>query len=422
MSFRKSCLGGAAIAAFLMMGWATMVSAEQVTYTKDVAPIFNKNCVECHRAGEAVPITLTSYKEARPWVKSIKRMVQTRTMPPWHADPKIGHWKNERRLAKKDIDTIVAWANTGAPEGNPADLPPSPEFTKGWKIGEPDLIFTMVRDEILSAELEDEYRYVMIPTGLKQERWLKAAEVRPGNMDVVHHVITFVTTMEAMGSGEGLGGALSSFLGGYAPGMQPFVMAEGEGMRLPANSILVLQMHYHKETGEAATDRTSIGIQFADYPVMKEKLIGSVSNERFRIPPGAGNHRVDAAYTVTEDITMQEIMPHMHLRGKDMKVWAKFPDGETRDLLLVPKYDFNWQFFYEFEEPLRLPKGTKLFARAHFDNSKNNPFNPDPAKAVTFGLPTTDEMMFAFYLYTKDAENMNVRDVGDVVGGGAGGR
>lgn len=445
----------AAIAA--LAGFAAPAAAEQVTYAKDVAPILNAHCVECHRAGESAPMTLTSYAEARPWAKSIKKAVSEAMMPPWHPDPAIGHWKNDRRLKPEEVKTILAWADAGAPEGDASKTPPLPKFVEGWRIGKPDQVFTMSADQVLPPELEDEYRYVMIPTGFKEARWLKAAEARPGNREVVHHIITFVSTAEAlMKSGGSIGGnkggpnrqggqhqpgqhpegqqpngekrhapegespegALNTFLGGYAPGMEAFIMDKGEGMFLPPNAVLVLQMHYHKEKGQEAKDRSSVAIQFADYPIVKEKRLGVVGNEEFRIPAGAANHEVKGMMTVQEDSTIQEIMPHMHLRGKDMKIWAEFPDGKKQDLLFVPKYDFNWQVFYKFSEPLQAPKGTKLFCVAHYDNSKNNAKNPDPNKEVTFGLPTTAEMMFGFFLYTKNDEKLNARDPGMMAGGG----
>ena len=407
------------IAVLMTAGAGSDVFGADVTFNKDVMPILQANCQECHRPGEAVPMSLMSYESARPWAKSMKKMVEAREMPPWHADRSIGTWKNERGLTDEEIATISRWADAGAPRGDPNDLPPAREFAQGWKIGEPDMIFTMPTEQVLPPELEDEYRYVMIPTGLKEVRWVKAAEVRAGNLDVVHHVITFTSTMEAMMKGELTGGGdLGSSLGGTAPGMQPFVMEEGIGMRLPPNAVLILQVHYHKETGLEARDRTSIGIIFADYPVKKMMKIGQVGEENFVIPAGDPNYKINASITIPEDITMMNIMPHMHLRGTDMKVWAKYPDGTMEEILQVPKYDFNWQFFYDFSVPKKFPAGTQLFAEAHFDNSVDNLSNPDPTIDVRYGLPTTAEMMYAFYTYTTDDEDLNAMDPSIVAGGG----
>jgi len=394
-----------------MLAVAPSATAGDITFTKDVAPILNENCVTCHRAGEAVPFTLTSYEEIRPWAKSIRKMVDSRLMPPWHADAAIGKWKNDRRLSEEDINTIVAWIDQGARRGDPNDLPPALTFEEGWKIGEPDAVFS-IPEQVLPADLEDEYRYVPIPTGFKEDRWIQSVETRPGNMEVVHHVIIFTASPQALvgGGGDGFGSGLGGGLGGFAPGSSVMKMSEGQGLKIPAGSLLVLQIHYHKEPGTIERDITTVGLKFADYEVKKEFRFGAIGNEGFRIPAGAEYYSVDANFVVQEDIHLEQIVPHMHLRGKDMHVWAKYPDGRTEDILWVPNYDFNWQTFYEFETPLMIPEGTELFAKAHFDNSENNPFNPDPTKDVTFGLPTTDEMMFAFYMYTADNEELSEFD------------
>lgn len=376
------------------------------TYYNDVAPILNDNCVVCHRPGEAAPMSLMSYDQVRPWAKSIRNMVDTRQMPPWHADPSIGEWENDRRLSDRDLTTIVRWVDQRTPRGNPEDGPEELTFTDGWRIGEPDMVFSMLRSQILPAALEDEYRYIYIPTGFTKDRWIKAAEVRPGNVDVVHHVIVF--TANPSGGTNGLGGSL----GGFAPGSPPLVMEKGRGMKIEAGTVLVLQVHYHKEPGQVESDRTSVGILFADKTVKKELRFGTVGTENFVIPAGAPDSLVEARVVLKEDIHLEQIIPHMHLRGKDMKVWAKYPDGRIKYLLSVPKYDFNWQTFYKLKEPIALPKGTELHALAHFDNSARNPFNPDPNIDVRWGQPTTAEMMYSFYTYTVDDEKLKVKDPG----------
>lgn len=394
-------------------------AAAAPTYSLDIAPIVQSHCQECHRPGEAVPMTFMSYDEVRPWAKSIRKVVEAREMPPWGADPAIGHWKNDRRMSEDEVRTVSNWVAAGAPQGNPADLPEPLEWTQGWKIGKPDMIFEMAEDQILGDELVDEYRYVTIKTGLTEDRWIQAAESRPGNPDVVHHIIVFVASFgENRPRGEE---ALSSGLGGYAPGLPPVILPDGEGLFLPANSSLVLQMHYNKEPGVTATDRSSVGIKFATAPVQKRIRTVPVGNMGFVIPPGAPNHEVIAHKTIKEDITVRGIMPHMHLRGKDMLVSARFPDGSEKTLLSVPKYDFNWQLSYVFDEPLQAPAGTEFFATAHFDNSADNPDNPDPTAEVRWGLPTYAEMMFAFMSYTIDDEALNGIDpsiAAETIGGG----
>jgi hypothetical protein len=217
----------------------------------------------------------------------------------------------------------------------------------------------------------------------------------------------------------GLGGVTA--LGGMAPGTDPHIMPEGQGILLPAGSDIVFQMHYHKEPGKEERDRSMIGLKFCDYPVKQERNGDAVANVMFAIPPNADNHEVTGITTLEEDIELRTVMPHMHLRGHDMKVWAKLPDGTQKDLIWVPKYDFNWQTIYEFAEPVNLPKGTKIYAKAHFNNSTSNPANPDPNATVHFGEPTTAEMMFAFLSYTRPGENLNALDPGMAKAGVGGG-
>ncbi len=433
------------------IGAWTTAHADNPTFTKDVAPILQKHCQECHRPGEAVPMTLMSYEEVRPWVKSIRKNVSERLMPPWHADPSIQHFKNDRRMTEEEVSKIVAWADTGAVMGDPKDLPAPRQFSSGWKIGTPDAIFTFDHDQVLSPELNDEYRYVVMHTNFKEDHWLKATECRAGNVNVVHHIIAFgkppgMSFAEGRrrsgAQGEGFakpqaeageqgdqkgrgqhrgrpGFGDVTLLGGMAPGTDPHVMPVGEGMFLPAGSDIVFQMHYHKEPGKEEHDSSMIGLKFADYTVTKQRHADAVANPMFSIPPNAENHEVKAILTLDEDIELKTVMPHMHLRGKDMKVWAVYPDGHQEDLIWVPKYDFNWQTIYEFTEPVKLPKGAKLFAVAHYNNSKSNPFNPDPNVTVHFGEPTTAEMMFAFLSYTSPAEKLDGKEPAVVAGGGA---
>ncbi len=419
---KKLVIAGAAAAAIAIIGGAyvflsreggtatvaeaTLLPApDNPTYAKDVAPILNKNCVVCHRPGEAVPMALTSYDLARPWAKSIREMVESRQMPPWHADPSIGEWENDRRLSDRDVTTIVRWIDQGTPRGNPEETPEPPTFTSDWKIGEPDIVFTAFT-QTLPAELEDEYRYVFVPTGFKEDRWISAAEIRPGNMNVVHHVIVF--TADVAQGRNGLGGSL----GGFAPGSPPLMLDKGRGMKIQAGAVLVLQIHYHKEPGTVEQDQTIVGVKFAKDTITKEVRFAEVGTEKFVIPPRDAYYPVEAKRVLDQDVHIEQIVPHMHLRGSDMKVWAKFPDGRKQDLLFVPNYDFNWQTFYKLKQPLLLPKGTELHAYAHYDNSAGNPFNPDPNAEVRWGEPTTAEMMYAFFMYTVVDEKIKAKDPG----------
>lgn len=395
-------LGALAAALFSVSSHA---QAEGVTYARDIAPILQSNCQECHRPGEAVPMTLMSYEEVRPWAKKIRSVVVNREMPPWHAHPAIGEFSNERTMTRTEIDKVAAWVDQGAPLGDPANLPEPAEFAQGWKIGKPDVVFEMPRPVQLEADLVDEYKYVAIPTDFKQDRWIEAAECRPGNPEVVHHIIAFVQEPDSGGRGN-LGGSL----GGYAPGLQPRTLPPGQAMLLPAGATIVLQMHYNKEAGVEATDSSTVGIRFARHRVNKRLRLDATGDRRFVIPPGAPNHEVTAVNELDEDIHMLSITPHMHLRGKDMLVWAELPDGFIKQLVYVPDYDFNFQTSYRFEEPVSLPAGTEIHVKAHFDNSADNPYNPDPTAAVRWGLPTHAEMMFAFYACTVDEESLNEVD------------
>ncbi len=389
-------------------------SRAEVTFTKDVSPIFQKHCQECHRPGEAAPMSLLTYEDARPWAKSIKKAVQTRQMPPWHADPSIGKFKNDRSLSQKEIETVAAWVDGATPMGNPADMPPPRKFVEGWKNGRPDMVFKMDKEQILPPELADEYRYVTIRTGLTEDRWIKSVEVRPGNRAVVHHVIIFTApdlSQDAShplrkrlaglrkGRPAGLSGGLTGGLGGYAPGTERSPLPDGYGIPLKANSLLVLQMHYHKEKGQEARDLTSIGVQFCTAPVIKQVRSYPMANRWFTIPAGADDYEVDASIRTPADVFVRSIMPHMHLRGKDMRVTAQFPDGRSQDLLFVPKYDFNWQTVYELADPVFAPKGTQFKVAAHYDNSAKNPNNPNPNQKIRWGQPTTSEMMIAFFQF-----------------------
>lgn len=386
------------------------------TYTGEVAGILLKHCQDCHRPGESVPLTLMSYKDVRPWAKSIKKVLTEGTMPPWHADSSVGEWKNERRLTPEEIGTVVRWVDAGAPMGDPLDLPPAKKYSAGWKIGEPDATFTFSREQVLSDTLLDEYRYVAMPTNFREDRWLKAVECRPGNYEAVHHIIAFTASADAIASagGGGLGGLTEgvSLLGGYAPGMNPFIFQDGVGILIPKGAVIIFQMHYHKEPGAGtrATDRSSIGMKFADYPIKQQYRADAVFNPLIAIPPNAENHTINAMKAVTVDMELRTVLPHMHLRGKTMKVWVKFPDGTQKDIIWVPKYDFNWQTIYELKEPMMIPAGSKMYATATYDNSTNNPWNPDPNSTIRFGEDTNSEMMFAFLSYTVPGENLNTKD------------
>ena len=431
-----------------------------VTFTKDVAKIFNDNCVVCHRPNDLAPFPLTSYKEARPWARSIKEKVVSKEMPPWHADPAHGQFVNDRRLSQQEIDTIVAWVDGGAREGNPKDLPTPPTFNGKWRMGKPDIILTMPKEYTLGAEGPDEYIYAEIPTNFKEDVWVRAVESIPGNRKIVHHIIAFVqppqqgtgksafsptpemietfkknlviyqdgtlqrTKADApvidngCGSPEGGAGILKgdkmrdngsfNMLGGEAPGSDVFAFPAGTAKKIPAGSKIILQMHYSR-SGKVETDQSSVGLYLANGPVEREAHTEMVINYHFQIPPGKDHHEVTACYKFKEDAHIFGLMPHMHLRGKDMKMTAFYPDGRSEVLINVPKYSFNWQTNYYLKTPKAMPKGTRIEVVAHFDNSTKNKYNPDPTKPVRFGDPTYDEMMIGFVDYTYDSRRLPVK-------------
>jgi hypothetical protein len=396
------------------------------TFTKDVAPILYKNCTTCHRPGEIAPMSLLTYDDARPWARSIRDRVLGNQMPPWHADPSVGHWVNERRLSDKEKETIARWVTLGAPKGDPADMPPLPKYTDGWNIGKPDAVFTMAEAYNVPASGTIEYQYFDVPTKFTEDKWIQAIEVRPGNRSVVHHVIVFYqepgedTRSQVIKPGPGMGKPrqpvdpnappapkkeqrnLGNMLGGLAPGTEAMILPPGTARLVKAGSTLTFQMHY-TANGTAATDRTSIGIKFAPAPPETEIRETALLNQNFTLPAGS-TASVEASMTVTDDVTLWSLLPHTHLRGRSWKYDVTYPDGRNEQVLSVPAYDFNWQTEYWFKAPLKLPKGSKLHAIATYDNSASNPSNPDPKANVSWGDQTWEEMMFTGISFSVDKD------------------
>jgi mono/diheme cytochrome c family protein len=372
------------------------------TYHKDVAPIFHKRCVECHRPGEIGPFSLLSYPKARSSAAQIKEVVRNRRMPPWHADPKVGQWKNDRSLTAAEIDLIAKWADAGAPEGDAKDAAPAPKFAEGWQIGTPDAVYRLPRAQKIPAEGTVPYRYVPVPTLLREDKWVQAIEVRPGARQVVHHVLVFVQfPLARLKEQPPLDGGLTNgYFGIMVPGESPMVFPEGMAKKIPAGAILLFQLHY-TATGEAAEDQTEIGLQWAKKPVTQEVVTRGVNNRQIRIPPGAANHPEQASFTFDSDARILSFLPHMHVRGKAFRYTAIHPDGKEEALLDVPAYDFNWQTCYRLKEPKAVKKGTRIRADARFDNSKGNPANPDPTKEVRFGEQTWDEMLIGYMDFVR---------------------
>jgi mono/diheme cytochrome c family protein len=373
----------------------TKAPAKEVTFNKDIAPIFFKSCAECHRAGEIAPFSVLSFKDVRPWAKSIREKVVSKEMPPWHADPTHGEWINDRRLSQADIDKIVAWVDGGTKEGNAKDLPPAPKFEDGWAIGKPDETFSIPEQNVPATGVIA-YQYFKVPTNFKEDHWITAAEIRSTGRASIHHVIVFIQDPKSPSRTDG------NLLAGFAPGEQPARFLPGFAKKVPVGATLYFQMHY-TPNGTATKDVTTIGLKYAKEEPKHQVLTRPVLNTGFKIPAGAANHEVKSTYTFNEDTHITSFMPHMHLRGKDFVFKAVFPDGTEKVLLNVPKYDFNWQTYYVPKEPVAIPKGTKIECTAHFDNSSANKYNPDPTKDVRWGDQTWEEMMIGWLSYYNDA-------------------
>jgi hypothetical protein len=365
------------------------------TYAKDVAPILYQRCVECHRQGEAAPMALTTYQETRPWAKAIKQAVLQHVMPPWLADSHFGAFRNARSVPQKDVETLVAWADGGAPEGNAKDTPAIPHFETGWNIGKPDVIIDIGKDFDVPVKGTLAYQYFTVPTNFTEDKWIEAAEIRPDQRSAIHHVIVFVQDASAQ---PGQRREVGNLLVGYAPGEQPLLFEPGTAKLVKAGSKFLFQMHY-TPNGKAVKDRSYVGLKFAKEAPKFRAITANAATRDFAIPPGDGNYPVKSTWTAKQDLTLLGLMPHMHLRGKDFKYTVVYPDGREEVILNVPKYDFNWQLEYQIEKPLELPKGTRIDCIAHFDNSPNNKYNPDPSKEVKWGDQTWEEMMIGWFTY-----------------------
>lgn len=403
------------------------LSPSNVTFTKDIAPIVQQHCQECHRPGEGTPFSLLTYKDAKPWAKLMKRMVEQRQMPPWFEDGQTEQFENNRSLRQADIDKIVAWVNAGAPEGDPKDLPTPRTFVRGWSIPKPDLVFQLPQPFPVPDSGILEYQYVILPTGFATDRWVQFVEAAPTDRTVVHHIVAYVRRpgsnyfkdepkgvfFEAPPSKKDTKAAPddvpSDWLVGYAPGQPPDIFKDGLAKLVPAGSDIVLEVHYMSE-GKATTDQSSVGLVFAKQPPKERVMTLQALNETFAIPPGDPDFRVDASFTVNHDVTLLGMHPHMHTRGKDMQYRLVFPNGETRTVLNVPHYNWHWQLWYNLADPIALPKGTRIECTAHFDNSATNPENPDPTKTVIWGQQSFDEMMVCFFNVAFPA-NLSEREI-----------
>jgi hypothetical protein len=431
-------------AAIMAIAVSTRVTAAQdsksVTFNKDVLPILQKNCQSCHRPGQIAPMSFLSYKDTRPWAKAMKTAVATKKMPPWFADPEVGHFANDRSLKPDEIETIARWADTGAAEGDAKDAPPAVNWPKdGWEI-EPDFIVKGPEFTVPASPKNNviEWTYMTVPSGITQDTWITSMEIRPSEPSVTHHICVYfkphtpdVIYNKPIWSDrprDDNGSAVPSAAGINGRGIPPSVTAGSNGIEgcyvpgqrtqdyrihhaaklLKAGTDIVFQMHY-TPNGTELTDRPRIGFTFAKQAPQRVYVSLGMSApsdaKSFAIPPNAPNwESPQAEATFVEDAELVYMFPHMHVRGKDMTYRLIYPDGRAEPVLNVPRYDFNWQLGYDLSKPVRVPKGTRLVVTAHFDNSRNNKFNPNPDSTVYYGDMTWEEMMFPFFSVVVDKD------------------
>ena len=440
--------GAGPVFGLAVIAWATLgalnpqVSSAQTsapTYSKDVAPILYKNCVSCHRPGEMAPMPLLTFQQVRPYANAIGRRVQNGTMPPWHAEAPVGHFLNERRLTAEEKDTIARWVAARSPQGDPTDQPPAPNFVEGWAIGTPDAVLSMQQEFEVPASGTIDYQNFAIPTNFTEDKWVQAMEIRTSAQSVVHHILVFAREagvqprrdpfrQVALPNGGNYDVTLperprqppqaapqqavqnqaprtpvrQTLIASLAPGTTTMVFQPGTALLVKAGTTVIFQVHY-TANGTVTKDQSRIGFLFAKEPPRQEIMSSQFLNPQLVLPPGAGNQRVDSEIEFTEDSHIWALIPHTHLRGKSWEYQLKYPDGRSEVVLSVPKYDFNWQTYYHYTKPIAAPKGSRLQAIAHYDNSAANRSNPDPKAEVHWGEQTWEEMQYTGITYTVDA-------------------
>jgi hypothetical protein len=438
-------------AAVILAAAAQMESMQQQapTFARDIAPIFYANCTSCHRPGGLGPMSLLTYADAKAKTADIRLKVSRGVMPPWHSDAPRGLFNNDRRLSDSDKSAILRWLDAGAPQGNPADQPAPPQYSDSWSIGTPDVVLAMPNEFEVPAQGEIAYQYFQVPTGFTEDKWVQAIEVLPGAREVVHHVLVYASVPRSAGdaasgaaagrgaaaagggSGAGAAGAgaagagagrgagaaaaaagrgasagalqarvLGTLIATTAPGTNAQVFPLGTALRIASGTVLTLQMHYTTH-GTPHKDRSSVGIVFAKAPPVTELRASQFVNTRLVIPAGASDHRVDAEIAFSRATKIYGMMPHTHLRGARWEYRLVKPDGTSETIFNVPTYDFNWQTYYMFTEPLNLPAGSRIVSSAWYDNSTANKSNPDPTAEVRWGDQTWEEMQYTGFLYTQ---------------------
>jgi len=442
---------------------STSVPADQsplVTFNKDVLPILQNNCQTCHRPGGIAPMSLLTYQSARPWAKAIKSAVVSKQMPPWFADSHYGEFRNAPKLTPADIQTLVAWADGGAREGDPADKPPAVQFPDGWRI-KPDVVVSMPEPHTFPAKGVGEIQSFFVPNPFKEDTWVTSIEIRPGDPTVVHHVIVQIpeqmqpavfhgvvtpsvtvcadcTTdaqvkkverafavkpavvndippqggssysdqlvrMRERMTGEG---AFTTMEAVYAPGSSPLDFRFSNSAKLVRGGKPIrIEVHY-TPNGKETSDKTMVGFTLAKAPAQRRFVIMApehLVDARKPIPAGEKNWETKGELTFNQDADLVWFMPHMHLRGKDMNFRLIYPDGREATVLNA-KFNFHWQLGYELAEPIKVTKGTRMVVTAHHDNSANNPLNPSPDQAAVWGEMTSQEMMLPWFGVVVDRD------------------
>jgi thiol-disulfide isomerase/thioredoxin len=376
----------------------------ELTYSRDIAPLIQESCQTCHRPGQVGPFSLLTYKQVRRHARMIEEVITDRRMPPWHAETEnkvAGGFHNDRRLSQDAIDKIVDWVRGGAPEGDPADLPPKREWKSSeWEIGEPDLVLEMQEEFEVPADGVLNYKYFKVRPQLTEDRWVKAVEIQPGNAAVVHHISVHVAAPRrrklfgrlAAWHLYGSEGERARVLGSYAPGAPVIVHGKDHAMKLPKGYDLIFEVHY-TPIGTVEKDRSRIGLVFDDATPKHEVKEAWVIERKVEIPAGDSHYAIENTYTLEKSSKIMSLRPHMHLRGKSWRFELISPDGKVSPLMTVPRWDYEWQDLFEFKNPITVPAGTKIRCVAHWDNSANNPNNPDATRTIDWGLQSEDEMM-----------------------------
>ncbi|NKB97386.1 MAG: hypothetical protein GKR90_02645 [Pseudomonadales bacterium] len=379
-------------------------NGHEISYTDTIAPILAENCVNCHRPGGIGPWAMTDYTMVRGFSLMMREVLMTKRMPPWHADPTIGHWSNDRSIGREEIQTLVSWIDAGSPRGEGEDpLTQYASHKPTWgNLGEPDLIVDIPPTDIPATGVVDyQYKYVTNPLG--KDVWVRASQIVPGDRTVLHHVITRFGEQETEGPRAGrlkrrssIGGGLA----GYVPGAEARDLPEGTGTLLPAGATIEFQMHY-TTSGAATTDHSRIGVYFHNEEPEHKINAMILANGGIKIPANTKSHSEQAIRKFDKDVLVYSILPHSHFRGKAAKFVANYPDGSSEELLNVPNYDFNWQTTYLLEEPKFMPAGTEIVYTNWWDNSSQNPANPNPNREVTWGQQSFDEMIFGAISYRE---------------------